>query len=88
MTITGVKKAYEDYKKWTSRPFRCANIMLNRKTGSVWTDCFMDENNWKVYHDDNIISLLQYIRERTCEAISKDVLLKYAEEAILQEDDC
>lgn len=81
--ITGIKKAIGEYKLWLSQDWRHkANIMLDKSTGEVWTDCFLDCNSWKEYHSDDIISLSSYIRERTEETFTMKILRKYAEIAI------
>ena len=81
--ITGIKKAINDYKNWLSIDWRhTANIMLDKSTGEVWTDCFIDCNAWKEYHSDDIVSLSSYIRDRTEEPFTMAILRKYAEMAI------
>lgn len=81
--ITGIKKAIGEYKLWLSQDWRhTANIMLDKSTGEVWADCFLDCNSWKEYHSDDIISLSSYIRERTEEIFTMKILRKYAEMAI------
>lgn len=81
--ITGIKKAIGEYKMWLSQDWRHkANIMLDKSTGEVWTDCFLDCNSWKEYHSDDIIFLSSYIRERTEETFTMKILRKYAEMAI------
>ncbi len=81
--ITGIKKAIGEYKLWLSQDWRhTANIMLDKSTGEVWTDCFLDCNSWKEYHSDDIISLSAYIRERSVETFTMKILRKYAEMVI------
>lgn len=81
--ITGIKKAIGEYKNWLSQDWRrTANIMLDRSTSEVWTDCFIDCNSWKEYHSKDIISLSAYIRERTEERLTMAILREYAEMAI------
>ena len=81
--ITGSKKAIREYKSWLSQDFRrSANIKLNKSTGEVWTDCFLDCNSWKEYHSEDVISLSDYIREMTEEPFTMAILRKYAEMAI------
>lgn len=61
MKVKGIKKAVGDYRRWTERNFSyCANIMMDISNGEVWTDCFLNSNEWKVYHSENIISLSHY----------------------------
>ena len=85
MKITGVKKAIGDYKSWMSRRYgNAANIMLDKSTGEVWTDVFTDCNSWIEYHSESIISLLSYIRQRTDEELSMQLLKTYAEMAIME----
>lgn len=85
MKITGVKKAIGDYKSWISRRYgNAANIMLDKSTGKVWTDVFPDCNSWIEYHSESVISLLSYIRQRTDEELSMQLLKTYAEIAIAE----
>lgn len=85
MKITGVKKAIGDYKDWISRRYgNAANIMLDKSTGKVWTDVFPDCNSWIEYHSESVISLLSYIRQRTDEELSMQLLKTYAEIAIAE----
>ena len=32
-------------------------MMLDTKDGSVWTDCFIDENSFKLYRSDTIVEI-------------------------------
>ena len=85
--ITGIKKAISDYKNWLSIDSRhTANIMLDKSSGKVWTDIFVSCNSWKIYHDKNIISLLDFItvREEEKKPLTMQLLKKYAEIAINQ----
>ena len=85
MKITGVKKAIGDYKDWISRRYgNAANIMLDKSTGEVWTDCFVSCNEWIEYHSESVISLLSYIRQRTDEKLSMQLLKTYAEMAMAE----
>lgn len=85
MKISGVKKAIGDYKNWISRRYgNAANIMLDKSTGKVWTDVFPDCNSWIEYHSESVISLLSYIRQRTDEELSMQLLKTYAEMAIAE----
>ena len=73
--ITGIKKAIGDYKNWLSIDWRhTANIMLDKSTGEVWTDCFIDCNSWKEYHSEDVISLSDYIRLRTDKPFTMQLL--------------
>ena len=85
--ITGIKKAISDYKNWLSIDNRhTANIMLDKSSGKVWTDCFIDCNSFKIYHDSNIISLLDFItaREEEKKPLTMQLLKQYAEIAVNQ----
>ena len=78
--ITGIKKAIGDYRTWINADWRhTANIMLDKSSGEVWTDCFLDCNEWNEYHSADIISLSDLI----CEPLTMAILRKYAEIAIL-----
>lgn len=82
--ISGVKKAISDYKKWLDASyFHTAKIMLDRSTGEVWCDVFEDCNHWKVYHNESIICLSEYVRLRTDKPFSMQLLKEYAEIAIV-----
>lgn len=81
--IRGIKKAIGEYKSWLSLdPRHAADIMLDKSTGEVWTDSFPDCNEWKEYHSRDIVSLAQYVRERTDEPFTVQLLVKYAKEAV------
>ena len=81
--ITGIKKAIGDYNSWLRMDWRhTANIMLDKSTGEVWTDCFIDCNTWKEYHSEDVISLSDYIRLRTDKPFTMQLLKEYAEIAI------
>lgn len=81
--ITGIKKAIGEYKYWISQDWmRTANIMLDKSTGKVWADCFLNCNSWIEYHDEDVISLLSYIRGMTDEPLTMSLLRTYAEMAI------
>lgn len=83
--ITGIKKAVGEYKDWLSRDNRhTATIMLDKGTGDVWTDCFIDCNSWKEYHDSDIISLSRYIGERNedRQPITMALIREYAQMAM------
>lgn len=83
MEIKGIKKALKEYKSWLSLDSRhAANIMLDKSTGEVWTDVFPVCNEWKEYHSKDIVSLAQYVRERTDEPFTVQLLTKYAKEAV------
>ena len=81
--ITGIRKAITEYKNWLAIDYRhTANIMLDKSTGEVWTDIFLDCNEWKEYHSDDIISLSDYVRLRTDRPFTMQLLKEYAEIAI------
>lgn len=83
--ITGIKKAIGEYKSWIGQDWRrTANIMLDKSTGEVWTDCFIDCNTWKEYYSKDIVSLSAYIRKDTEEQFTMTILRKYAEMVITQ----
>ena len=81
--ITGIRKAITEYKNWLAIDYRhTANIMLDKSTGEVWTDIFLDCNEWKEYHSDDIISLSDYVRLRTDRPFTMQLLKEYTEIAI------
>lgn len=77
--ITGIKKAIGEYREWTSRHSSFeAEIMLDKSTGEVWTDCFVDCNSWKEYDSDSIICLSRYIQRRTDKPLTMGLLKECA----------
>lgn len=85
--ITGIKKALRERKNWLSQDrFRVTTIMLDKSTGEVWVDCFIDCNTWGEYHSNDIISLSRYIRERTDEPFTAQLLEKYADMVMSEND--
>ena len=77
--ITGVKKAIGEYRDWTSRHSSFeAEIMLDKSTGEVWADCFVDCNSWKEYESDSIVSLSRYIQRMTDKPLTMNLLKEYA----------
>lgn len=77
--IKGIKKAIGEYKEWISRHSSFeAEIMLDKSTGEVWADCFVDCNSWKEYDSDSIICLSRYIQRRTDKPLTMALLKEYA----------
>lgn len=62
-----VKKEYREAYEWCSySPFRYAKMMIDTSDGDIWADVFLNENEWKRYHSNTIISLghiSRYIRD-------------------------
>ena len=53
-----IKKEYALAHKFCSHDFgRCYKIMIDTDDGDIWSDVFLSENEWKVYHDDSVLSL-------------------------------
>ena len=64
MKVKGIKKAVGEYKDWIKRDMRnYATIMLDAKTGEVWTDCFVSVTNWKEYSSQTVVNLTSLMRE-------------------------
>lgn len=84
--ITGIKEAISDYR-WANRggdySAEYGYIMLDCKTGEVWTDSFCDlGHSWRtVYHDDCIIDLARYAQEHDCGEITIRNARRIAEQA-------
>lgn len=81
MNITGYDKASKEYRDWISRDRSyCATIMLDRDTGEVWCDTFIDSNSWEEYYDPAIANLGIEIAMRCGEPTTNAaVIKKYAE---------
>lgn len=87
MKIIGAKEALMEFNEWLRCDWRhSANIMLDKSTGEVWTDCFLDCNQYKIYHSESIISLSHFITIRTGEPLTAEILEKYASIAITEEE--
>lgn len=87
MKITGAKEALREFKEWLRCDWRhSANIMLDKSTGEVWTDYFLDCNQYKIYHSESIISLSHFITMRTREPLTVEMLEKYASIVITEEE--
>lgn len=56
--MKGIKKAVGDYNSWIGH----AKIMCDTKANEVWTDVFAGCQEWKEYHDKNIIILVSKVR--------------------------
>lgn len=52
--LTGIKKAVGEYNNWQGH----AEIMLDKESGKVWCDVFASGQEWKNYHDENVVRLL------------------------------
>ena len=64
--IKGLKKAVGDYKRANADgrySARYGRLMLDRGTGSLWTDEFysLGHNSWTEYKDPAIINLISWI---------------------------
>lgn len=67
--IIGVRKAVGDYKRYNKGGYYSPEygyLMINRKTGEVWTDYFysLGHNEWKQYRDRAIINLFGWKMEQ------------------------
>lgn len=48
-----IAKAARDFNKWQG----AAVIMVDTSDGDVWTDVFMDDNTYRIYHSNSIYGL-------------------------------
>lgn len=76
--LTGLKKAVGEYKKYNkggAYSSEYAYLMLDKATGEVWTDyfCSLGHNDWKEYHDSNIINLGAKMAERGIDVTMENV---------------
>lgn len=46
----GLEEAVKDYNEYQGS----ASIMIDKETGEVWTDRFISNNEWNVYHSDSV----------------------------------
>ena len=61
-TITEtIKQEYAVARKWCYQDFgRHYKMMIDTMDGRIWSDVFLSENDWKIYHSDTI-SKLDYV---------------------------
>lgn len=53
-----VKKEYAAARDWCSYDhFRYYKMTIDTSDGDIWSDVFLSENEWKVYHSKTIMSL-------------------------------
>lgn len=56
-----VKEEYAAARDWCSYDhFRSYKMMIDTSDGDIWSDVFLSENEWKVYHSETIMSLDDY----------------------------
>ena len=83
MKIIGIKVAVGDYKRANKGGMyspRYGRMMLDRKTGEVWTDVFYDigHNTWTEYRNPAIINLGRLIGDNN-DTVNMQTVRKYAE---------
>lgn len=53
-----VKMEYAEAREWCRQGFsRYYRMMIDTTDGRIWSDQFISENDWKVYHADGIHQL-------------------------------
>ena len=85
MKITGIKIAVGDYKRANKGGCyspRYGRMMLDRKTGEVWTDVFYDirHNTWTEYRSQSIINIGRLIIDNN-DTVCMKTVKEYAEKA-------
>lgn len=56
--IKGLRKAVGERNNWIKRGyFRVANIMLDTSNGKIWSDCFLTNNEWRIYKSDSVVNI-------------------------------
>lgn len=56
-----IKQEYAEARKWCHQDFgRHYKMMIDTMDGRIWSDVFLSENDWKIYHSDTI-SKLDYV---------------------------
>ena len=84
--IKGIKQAISEYRNWLARDyFHTASIMLDVRTGEVWTDCFISCNSWIDYKSENIVDLGGVIRRFTPERFTMQLLKEYGTKILNKE---
>lgn len=52
-----IEELYKESEEMRINNRGCIRMMLNRETGEVWNDFFVDSNNYKVYEDESIVAI-------------------------------
>lgn len=59
--VESIKQEYAEARKWCHQDFgRHYKMMIDTMDGRIWSDVFLSENDWKIYHSDTI-SKLDYV---------------------------
>jgi len=73
-----IETAIKELKDWKAQdPFRTGTIMYDLEDGEIWTDVFLNENEWKEYKSKSIVNLMNYIV-----SLGKDITKEDVEAAI------
>lgn len=53
-----VREEYAEAKNWCRQDYgRCYQMMLDTYDGDIWSDLFLTENDYKIYHSYSILRL-------------------------------
>lgn len=53
-----VRKERKEMKRWNKLDRgHYSKLMYDKADGDIWTDCFLDEGSYTVYHSDTICSV-------------------------------
>jgi len=53
-----IRKEYKEARVFCRNGYnRYYKMMIDIDDGAIWSDVFLDENNWKVYHSESICQL-------------------------------
>lgn len=56
--VKAVREEFAAAKKWCRQDFgRCYQMMLDTYDGDIWSDLFLSENDYKIYHSPSILRL-------------------------------
>ena len=57
-TKSQIARAIAELERWLRGGInRTGAMMLNKRTGAVWADLFLDEGSYKIYHDTDIVEI-------------------------------
>lgn len=76
-----IKELYKERKEILQKNQGFVRMMVNKDTGEVWNDFFVDESSYKRYADENIIEIpvFELIMQKSDHILSDEEIVKEIE---------
>lgn len=72
-----VKKEFKEARRWCDQDScRYYKMMIDTDDGNIWSDTFLSENEWKVYHKEAVTEL------DTIPGYVREMEISYTEDAV------